>query len=205
MEKALHKSCLFMILIITLLSLTSCFLFGAAVAGVSMDRETLSVAIGETKGISATVMPENASDPSVSWSSSAQSIATVNQSGAVTGVAVGTATVTVTTTDGGFTDTCALTVTEPIDVTGVVLTPTTAEAAIGYTVTLTATISPADATFKTVTWSTTDPDVATVSNGVVTGVAAGTATITVTTTDGGFTDTCDMTVVEPGQIGILIE
>ena len=60
--------------------------------------------------------------------------------------------------------------------------------------TLTATVAPADATNKTVTWSSSDDTIATVADGVVTGVAAGTATITVTTQDGGFTDTAEITV-----------
>lgn len=79
-------------------------------------------------------------------------------------------------------------------VTGVSLNEDTASVAVGNTTTLTATVEPSNATNKTVSWSTSDEDVATVDGGVVTGIGAGTATITVTTADGGFTDTCEVTV-----------
>lgn len=82
-----------------------------------------------------------------------------------------------------------------VAVTGVTLSDSTAALAVAGTKQLTATIAPADATNTNVTWSSSDNDIATVSDtGLVTGVAAGTATITVTTEDGGFTDTCTVTV-----------
>ena len=81
-----------------------------------------------------------------------------------------------------------------VAVTGVTVDET-AEVEVGKTVTLTATVAPVDATNKSVTWTSSDEDVATVDGGVVTGVAAGTATITVTTVDGSFTATCTVTVV----------
>ncbi|MDR2718654.1 MAG: SUMF1/EgtB/PvdO family nonheme iron enzyme [Treponema sp.] len=84
-----------------------------------------------------------------------------------------------------------------VPVTGVTLNKTTASLTVGGTETLTATVTPTNATNKTVTWSTSTPAVATVSNGVVTAVAAGTATITVTTVDGGKTATCAVTVTQP--------
>ena len=88
--------------------------------------------------------------------------------------------------------------TEPtgdVAVTGVTVSPTSDSIAVGETLTLTATVAPEDATNKSVTWGTSDDSIATVSDaGVVTGVAAGTATITVTTVDGSFTATCEVTV-----------
>lgn len=86
--------------------------------------------------------------------------------------------------------------TTEVKVTGVTVTPATASIAVGKTATLSAAITPADATNKTVTWTTSDAAVATVANGVVTGVKAGTATITVTTADGGKTAACAVTVTE---------
>lgn len=75
------------------------------------------------------------------------------------------------------------------------LNKATTSIAVGDDETLVATVEPANATVKTVTWSSDDSDVATVdSTGKVTGVAAGTATITVTTVDGDFTDECEVTV-----------
>lgn len=85
-----------------------------------------------------------------------------------------------------------------VSVTGVALDKSTDTVAVGSTTTLTATVSPSNATNKAVAWSTSDASVATVSDGVVTGVAAGSATITVTTTDGGYTATCAVTVTSGG-------
>jgi len=83
-----------------------------------------------------------------------------------------------------------------VAVTGVSLNKSTASLTVGGDdETLVATVAPADATDKSVSWSSDDTDVATVSSaGVVHAVGAGTATITVTTTDGGKTDTCEVTV-----------
>ena len=82
-----------------------------------------------------------------------------------------------------------------IHATGVTVSPSTATVAVSGTQALTATVAPATATNQNVTWSSSDTDVATVDDdGVVTGVSAGTATITATTVDGGFTDTCSVTV-----------
>jgi len=86
------------------------------VTGVSLDKNTDSIEIGETSLLTATITPSNATDKSVSWSSSNTSVATVNSSGLVTAVAQGTAIITVVTTDGGFTDTCTITVTQPVTV-----------------------------------------------------------------------------------------
>lgn len=82
----------------------------------------------------------------------------------------------------------------PVAVTGVTLDQSEAEIEVGGTVTLTPTIVPSNATTKTVTWESSDDAVATVANGVVTGVTEGTATITVKTTDGNKTATCKVTV-----------
>lgn len=81
-----------------------------------------------------------------------------------------------------------------VDVTGVSVSPTTATIEQGETVALTETVAPSNATDKAVTWSSNNSAVATVSSGVVTGVGVGSATITVTTHDGGFTATCAVTV-----------
>ena len=153
-----------------------------------------SVTVGQTLTITASVAPADATNKAVTWSSSSDSIATV-EDGVVTGVAEGDATITVTTEDGGFTATCDVTVeAATVAVTGVSVSPTSDSITIGEDLTLTATVEPENATNKTVTWSSSEATVATVEDGVVTGVSAGNATITVTTEDGGFTATCDVTV-----------
>jgi hypothetical protein len=128
-------------------------------------------------------------------------VATVDSTGLVTGVTTGTATITATTEEGGFTDTCVVTVNPAnVPVSGVTLTPKTLALDVNTTPSgqLTATVAPADATNPAVTYVSSNEAVATVNTtGLVTAVAAGTATITVTTTDGGFTDTCLVTVTAP--------
>jgi uncharacterized protein YjdB len=165
-----------------------------AVTGVTVSPTTLIVGINATASLLATVLPTDASNKNVTWSSSNTAITSVNSTGVVTGIAAGTATITVTTVEGGFKATCAVTVAN-IAVTGVTLSPTSGSILKGATLQLTPTISPANATNKNVAWSTSNSSIATVSSsGLVTGVAAGSATITVTTQDGGYTATCSITV-----------
>ena len=83
-----------------------------------------------------------------------------------------------------------------VDATGIIIDPTTATVGVGKTVTLTATVTPEHANDKTVTWTSDNNSIATVVNGVVTGVSKGTATITVTTKDGEYTATCAVTVCD---------
>ena len=80
--------------------------------GVSLDKSTLSLKVGGSASLTATVSPSTAADKSVRWSSSRPSVASVNQSGKVTGEGAGIATITATTNDGGYTASCAVTVSE---------------------------------------------------------------------------------------------
>ena len=172
---------------------------GIPVTGVSLDKTTLTVAAGGNAKLTATVAPANATNKSVTWSSSNQAIATVDSEGNVTVKSAGTATITVTTKDGGKTATCTVTVTAAkVAVTGVSLNHTSLTVAAGGNAKLTATVAPTNATNKSVTWSSSDEAIATVdSEGNVTVKSAGTATITVTTKDGGKTATCTVTVGIP--------
>lgn len=144
---------------------------------------------------------------SIAWSSDKGDVATVDNNGTVSAVGVGEATITATLTpnavqyadDGtasNLTATFKVTVTEaPIAVTGVTLNNTSLSLYEGNTYQLTATVEPANAANKTVTWNSSNSGVATVaSNGKVTAVSSGTATITVTTEDGNKTATCTVTV-----------
>ena len=169
------------------------------VTEVKLDKDSLSLEVGGTATLTATITPSNATDQNVTWSSNAPGVATVDSSGNVTAVAPGTATITVTTEDGNKTATCVVTVTAAtVPVTGVTLSQN--EAHLYYnrtpnTLTLTATVAPANATNKAVTWTSSNPSVATVENGVVTAVACGTAVITATAADGsGASASCTVTV-----------
>ena len=81
-----------------------------SVTGVSLDKTELSLTVGDTETLTATVAPANAANQSVTWASSAPSVATVDAAGKVTAVGAGTATITVTTVDGGKTAACTVTV-----------------------------------------------------------------------------------------------
>ena len=167
------------------------------VSGLTVSQTSLTLTEGEEAHLTVTVVPDNATDKSVVWKSSDAAVATVND-GLVRAVAPGTATITVATPDGQQTASCFVTVNrQAVPVTSVSLDQTSLEMLVGDEVTLTATVSPADADIKTVSWSSDNEAVATVADGKVKAVGAGDATITVTTTDGGKTATCAVTVSEP--------
>jgi hypothetical protein len=118
-------------------------------------------------------------------------------------VSAGSATITVTTADGSKTATCAVTVTAAnVAVTGVTLNITALSLDVGGLETLIATVAPANATNKNVTWSSSAPSIATVSNGTVTAVAGGSATITVTTADGSKIAICVVTVTAAANVPV---
>ena len=214
MIKALHyfirrKTMMKKLAKLTTLLAAAALLFGAvgcsddddddiAVTGVTLDQKTASIKVGENVTLTATVAPADATNKTVTWSSSDESKATVKD-----GVVTGTAMITVTTEDGSRTAACEVTVTtgtvsgDPVAVMGVTLDQETASIKVGGTVTLMATVVPANATNKTVTWSSDNEGIATVNDSVVTGMAAGTATITVKTVDGGKIATCAVEVKEP--------
>ncbi|ATW24936.1 Ig-like domain-containing protein [Candidatus Formimonas warabiya] len=169
-----------------------------AVTGVSLNKSSISIETGSTETLVATISPENAANKAVTWTSSDEGIATVDSDGTVTGVGAGEAIITVTTVDGSFTEDCEVTVTEaqPIAVTGVSLNKSSISINTGSTETLMATISPENAANKAVIWTSSDEEIATVdSDGTVTGVGAGETIITVTTVDGSFTATCEVSVL----------
>jgi len=260
------------------------------VTGVTVSPTSASIKAGLTQQLSAVIAPSNATDQSVTWTSSNTAIALVNSTGLVTGVAAGSATITVKTTNGAKTATCAITVTaasnftvyfykpsawgtaikiywwsavptgiladgvwpgaamtsvgsnwysytftnitstnlifndgtsqtadlnragtgwymgttwyntQPalVAVTGVTVSPTSGTIATGATIQLTPTVSPTNANDKTVSWTSSNTGIASVStSGLVTGVGGGSAVITVKTTDGGKTATSTITVTAP--------
>lgn len=263
------------------------------VTGVTVNPTSATIGLNGTQTITPTVLPVNATNKVVTWTSSNTAIATVNSNGLVTGKAAGTAVITATTQDGNKTATCTVTVsstppagfmvyfykpadwgaqtkvyywavqpsgampavswpgvnmdtvgnrpgcykfffsntnstnlifndnaghqtadlsrnkkgwymngvwydTDPyIPVTGVTVNPTTGTLAAGTTLQITATVAPANATNKAISWTSSNTSVATVSTGgLVTGISAGSAVITVLTQDGNKTATCAITVTQ---------
>ena len=172
-----------------------------SVEGVSVDKESMSLTIGSTGRITATVLPEDATDKSVAWSSDDTSVATVDENGIVTAIGAGTAVITVTTAEGGYTATCVVNVAPSIvNVDGVSLDMTSLSLIIGDSVALTATVSPEDATDKSVIWFSVEGSIASVNgNGFVTAVGIGTTAIFVKTNDGNYVDLCIVTVAAAGN------
>ena len=164
-----------------------------AVASVSINPGSIEMVIGETSQLRASISPSNATEKNVSWASSKQSVATVSESGLVSAVAEGTATITASV--GGKSGTCSVTVSKGvIAVASVELDKASLELIEGESETLTATVKPNDATDKTVTWSTSNASIATVENGKVTAIKEGEATITATA--GSKSATCKVVVAK---------
>ncbi|MBR3815352.1 MAG: Ig-like domain-containing protein [Clostridia bacterium] len=156
---------------------------------------TKAVYVGKSFTLTPEFIPSYASNKNVTWKTSNNSVATVDENGLVTGKSVGKATITCTAEDGAFVAECVVTVL--IATTGVTLNYTEAKIWKDQTVTLVPTIKPADATNKNVSWTSSDNSVATVDeNGVVRGVAGGTCVITCTTANSSKTATCTVTVLE---------
>lgn len=176
------------------------------VTKISLSASTLLTKVGRTEKITATVTPTNADNREVTWSSSAPTVASVDQSGNIIAKSVGNATITVTAKDGsGVTATCWVNVTD-IKVTGITLNKTTLNIKTGATEQLTAKVQPTDATNSKVTWSSNEPAVAEVDQtGMITAKKEGSAVITVTAQDGsGKTATCQVNVTDIKVSGITL-
>lgn len=147
------------------------------VSSVSLNDSSVSLVVGETVQLRASIQPSNATEKDITWASSKQSVATVSNSGLVTAVAEGSATITASA--GGKSATCSITVSKGVvAVTSVALNETTLELTEGDSETLTATVKPDDATDKTVMWSSSNPMIASVSNGQVVANSLGETFIT---------------------------
>ena len=164
-----------------------------SVTGISLSPKTLTLLKGESQKLNVTITPQNATDTTVTWKTSDPSIATVSTSGVVTAVGAGSATITVTSTDGQFSASCNVTVN--VNVASITLSETSLRIEKGDSKTLRATISPDDATNRTIVWSSSNEKVASVDqNGKITALAGGSATITATSADGKAKAQCEVNV-----------
>ena len=173
---------------------------GGRVGGVRLDTSEIDLKIGNTRQLKASIIPEYAKNKNVTWSTSNSSIAVVDANGLVRGVGNGTCEITVETEEGAKRAHCIVHVTVPV--TGVSLPQQTASMYVTKTLKLTPTVSPANATDKSVTWSSDKPSVASVNakTGEITGVGSGSAVITVKTNDGGFQAACVITVFKKVEV-----
>lgn len=163
---------------------------------ITIDKTTVSLKATETVALVATVLPETTTDKVVTWKSDNEAVATVDANGVVTAIAVGEANITATTTDGtNLSASCKVTVIPTLAET-ITLNQTAVSLKATETAELSVNILPATTTNKTVTWKSQNEAVATVdANGVVTAIAVGETTITVTTADGSnLSATCKVTV-----------
>ncbi len=164
------------------------------VASISLSAGSLALTVGESHSLTATVLPENATDKTVTWSSSDSNVATVSD-GSVRAIAVGTCNITAKA--GNQTATCHITVsTAVVAVTSVSLDRSSLSLIVGNSTILSATVLPENATDKTVAWSSDDTSVATISDGYVTAVGAGSCVITAAA--GEKSDHCTVTVTAGG-------
>ena len=169
------------------------------VSTVNIKPDKLSMALGTITHLKAVFDPSDATIQEVTWSSTDTNIAEVDKDGNVTAKGNGSATINIITTNGNKTATCAVTVTIPV--TGVTLTPETAELKVGETKNLIITVAPGTATNKKYTCTSDKESVATVDNtGLITAKSVGTAKIIVTTEDGNKTATCTVTVTKPTAV-----
>ena len=170
------------------------------ITGITLNKTTLSLPKGSSFTLSATVAPSNATNKSLTWWSPNPSVATVSESGVVTAVELGEVYIYAEAKDGsGKRASCVVTVTEPVKVTGITLNKTNLTLTQGDLCALSPIVTPSNATDKTVTWMTSNSDVADVySSGEVYAAGVGTATITAIANDGsGKTATCTVTVEAP--------
>ena len=169
------------------------------VSGITLSTTTVNLTPSQTSQITATVLPVNALNKTVLWASSNPAAATV-VNGLITAIAVGSSTITVSSTDGSNRSATALVTVTPVPivpVTAITLNQITASLYPTNTLTLTAIITPSNATNKSVTWSSNSSNAAVNSSGVVTAVSAGSAVITATSVSGSQIATCTITITIP--------
>ena len=169
---------------------------------ISLNKTNLVLEVGSSERLTASFNPPEAPNKGHTWTSSAANIATVDETGLVTAVAVGNAVITAQALDGGKIASCNVqVVAEVVHVTSITLTPASESIATGEQLQLTARVLPENATDKNVIWTSSNDAIATVDGtGQVTGIAAGSVVITATSNDGNKQATCQLTVSERGAM-----
>lgn len=175
------------------------------VVGISLNTEQLHLTVDDTYRLAISVLPYNATDTSYYIDSNKHDIATVDQNGLVTAIAPGECRITATSMEGFFKAYCNVTVRPKEEqpnvthVTGIRISDTAITLKEGEEQQLTYTITPDNASDKSVTWTSLNPNVATVSGGLVHAVSEGVTSISVMSKDGNYSSTCRVTVNKDQQ------
>ena len=155
-----------------------------AVSSVALNITNTKLMVGTTIKLNALITPTNATNKSVNWSSSNKGIATVDGNGYVSCIKEGTAVITAKTSNGKSASCVILVIAKDVPVNFVSLNNPNPSIMVGDDFQLRATISPENATNKGIMWTSSNPNVATVNNGVVRGINVGETTITATASNG---------------------
>jgi len=171
---------------------------------ISIDPTILTLGVGDSEQLTVIHAPPEATNKAVTWESADENIATIDQSGLVTGVSTGRLNITANSEDGNFSASCLVEVIIPI--TDISLDTTSAKLGPGDTLSLTATISPTNASHNTVSWSSSNEAVATVSSdglrsATVTIQSGGRGTVEITANNSvsGYSATCNILVYDTGD------
>ena len=188
---------------VLLLALAGCEKDPVKVSGVTVTPASVSLEAGKTVSLKAVVVPETAADKTVRWESENPAVADVTASGVVTAKAAGETSVTAVTSDGNHRASCLVTVIGKTAVTGVKIDETF-PVPVGKEVGLNYAVLPTDASVKTVLFTVEKGKEAVLSledpnRGIVKGVAVGEAQVTVTTAEGGYSDSCAVTVYRAAE------
>jgi len=164
------------------------------VTGISLGKTVTTIKLGAKQSLPIKISPTNATNKSITWTSSMPSVANVDDKGKITGLSFGKTLITATTVDGNKVATCELSV--GIPVTKIALNKKEVTINEREDETLIDTVTPINATNQNVIWESSDNSIATVnSSGKISGISGGTVTITATTQDGGKMAKCKATVV----------
>lgn len=178
-----------------------------SISGITLNKTELELYEGDQYALTATITPTNATNKTVSWTSTSNSVAIVGTAGKVVAVGEGYCYITATANDGsGKKADCLVHVQKkPVMVESVSLTTSKAYLTVGETLALTATVLPANATNASLSWSSSDVSKASVNNGVITAQSVGDVTITATTTDGSnVSATCLLSIEAKDSVGRLV-
>ena len=172
------------------------------VTAMTIDKDTVSLPVGKKDTLTAHILPAEALNKKVTWSSTNPSFAAVERltdtTAVVTGKTVGVAMIVGETEDGNFKDTCYIYVRNAVELKAIKLDKQKIRLKLNTTDTLAVAFSPANASDQRVKFLSADTSIATVdANGVIKGLKTGTVYVSVTSLEGGFKDSCEVTVYDP--------